>query len=108
VFSSPSARRAKILTDFREGARVGIAIANDSDQANTYTISVYDATGNLVGSANQSLPARTSTAKFLDELVPLPANHYGQVIVSAGADIVSAIGLRFTGPIFTTIPATMQ
>ncbi len=108
VFSSPSAPRVQILADTREGARVGLAIANDSDQANTYTIGVYDSAGASVGNSTQTLSARSSVAKFIDELVALPANYYGQVIVSAANGSASIIGLRFTGNVFTTIPETIR
>jgi hypothetical protein len=109
VFSSPSAPSVQILADSREGAQVGLAIANDSDQVNTYTIAIYDVNGNLVGSANRTINARSAIAAFLKELVPsLPANHYGPVIVSSPTGNASIIGLRFTGTAFTTIPETIR
>jgi hypothetical protein len=108
VFSSPSAQRVQILADTREGAQVGLAIANDTEQSNVYTISVYDVGGNLVGSANQTIPARTSLAKFVSELVALPPNHVGPVVVSSSTGVASIIGLRFTGSAFTTIPETLR
>jgi peptidyl-Asp metalloendopeptidase len=110
VFSSPSVARSQILADNREGARVGIAIANDSDQVNTYTITAYDSNGAVVGSASKTLQARTSTADFVDNFITgIPANYYGQVIVeSTTGGTVSVIGLRFTGAAFTTIPAIVR
>jgi pseudomonalisin len=108
VFSSPAAPAVQILADFRDGAQVGLAIANDTDQINTYTITVYDADGKTVGSATQQLAARSSVAKFVSELVLLPPNYYGPVVVSSGTGPVSVIGLRFTGSIFTTIPQTIR
>ncbi len=108
VFSSPSVSRSQILADNREGARVGIAIANDSDQTSSYTVLVGDANGVTVGSKTITLTARTSTADFVDNFVPLPANYYGQVIVTSTTGTASIIGLRFTGTAFTTIPATIR
>ncbi len=108
VFSSPSAKTVQILSDSREGAQVGFAIANDSDQTNTYRISVYDVNGALVGSATQSLAPRAAVAKFVYQFVPLPPNHYGQVIVSSDTGTASIIGLRYTGNVFTTIPETIR
>jgi hypothetical protein len=109
VFSSPSAERVQILADTRGGSRVGLAISNDSDQANTYVINFYDASGNVIATSNQALDARTSIARFIDELASLPADYFGRVVVSSptGAT-VSVIGLRFTGNVFTTIPATVR
>jgi peptidyl-Asp metalloendopeptidase len=110
VFSSPSVARSQILADNREGARVGIAIANDSDQLNTYTITAYDSNGTVVGSAVKTLQARASIADFMDNWIPgIPANYFGQVIVeSTTGGTASVIGLRFTGAAFTTIPAIMR
>ena len=108
VFSSPAASTVQVLADSREGAQLGLAIANDSDQANTYTIAVYDAAGTLVGSTNRTIAARTSIAAFVNELVPLPPNHYGPVIVSSTTGKASVIGLRFTGTTFTTIPEVIK
>jgi len=111
VFPSPSVQRSQILADNREGAQVGIAIANDSDQTTAYTILVSDATGATVGSTSKTLQPRTSVADFVNNFVPtLPANYYGQVIVTSTTTggTASIIGLRFTGAVFTTIPATIR
>jgi hypothetical protein len=54
------------------------------------------------------LNARSAVAKFVNQFVPLPANHYGQVIVSSSSGTASIIGLRFTGAAFTTIPETIR
>jgi len=109
VFSSPSAQRVQILADNRGGSRVGLAIANDSDQSGTYTITFYDVSGAAIATATQALAARSSIARFIDELAQLPANYYGRVIVSSPTGATaSIIGLRFTGNVFTTIPQTIR
>src|SRR5262245_33320963 len=66
VFSSPSARTVRIIADEREGAQLGLAIANDSDETVTYTIEVTNAT-NL---GTMTLSPHTSIARFLNQLVP--------------------------------------
>jgi hypothetical protein len=91
-----------------EGARVGLAIANDSDQSNTYTINMSDVSGTVVGTATQTVKARSSVSKFLDELAILPANYYGPVIVSSSSGTGSILGIRFTGSIFSIIPETIR
>jgi pseudomonalisin len=108
VFSSPSAKTVQILADSREGAQVGLAIANDSDQSNTYTIVATDVTGAVVASTTQQLGPRTTIAKFLGQLVTLPPNYFGPVTVSSGTGTASIIGLRYTGAAFTTIPETIR
>jgi hypothetical protein len=107
VFSSPPGQAVQILADNRDGAQVGLAITNDSDQANTYTISAYDANGSVVGSRALQLGPRSSEAKFVSQFVTLPPNYVGPVVVS-GTGPVSILGLRYTGQTFTTIPETIR
>jgi hypothetical protein len=106
VFSSPRASSLQILGDGREGARIGIAVANDSDQPINIFLNAYQNTGALVGSTEFSLAARSNRAAYLDEFFPVPPETYGQIIVSSSSAAASMIGLRFTGDVFTTIPAT--
>ena len=109
MFSSPSAQSVEVLADNREGARLGLAIANDSDQNNVvYTISVFDVKGAQVGTGTMTLAARTARAAFLDELVSLPPGQYGPVYITSSNGTASVIGLRFTGGAFTTIPETIR
>ena len=53
----------------------------------------------------RTLSPRTNLAAFVSELISLPANYYGQVVVTSGGGTASLIGIRFTGAAFTTIPA---
>jgi hypothetical protein len=105
VFSSPPATLTRILADYTGGTRLGLAIANDSNQINNYTIRVYDARGNVIGANTMTLAADQNRAAFIDDLVSLPANYYGLVDIIANSGSASVIGLRFTGSVFTTIPA---
>jgi hypothetical protein len=88
-----------------------VAIANDSDQVNTYSIAAYDSGGAVVGSTTKTLQARTSIADFIDNWVPgIPPDYVGQVIVASttSGGTGSIIGLRFTGAAFTTIPGIIR
>jgi hypothetical protein len=108
VFSSPPSASTEVLADDRESARLGLAIANDSDQPVNYTVSAYNASGNLLGMTAVTIAARSSQAAFVDQLINVPPGNYGQVLVSGGGNgTASIIGLRFTGGVFTTIPETM-
>src|SRR5262249_47583629 len=101
AFSSPPSASVKAIADEREGARLGLAIANDSDQTVTYTISVT----NAPAAGSITLGPRSSIAKFISQFVPgIPPDNLGQVVVSSTTGTASIIGLRFTGPVFTTIP----
>jgi len=110
VFSSPPSSKVQILADTREGAQIGIGIANDSDAQNTYSISVDDGSGTVAGTDTRTLGPRTSIAKYLSELMTLPPNYVGRVTVlpMTGTGTASIIGLRYSGTVFATIPQTIQ
>jgi hypothetical protein len=105
VFSSPPAAAVQVLGDNRNGSQIAIAVANDSDVSRTYTISAYNSAGSLVGSATVPIAARANLARYVSDLVTLPADYFGQVYVTSGGGAASLIGIRFTGVAFTTIPA---
>jgi hypothetical protein len=108
VFSSPPGTRLQLINDSRGGARLGIAIANDSSNDTVVTVSVFDVEGLQVGSALVEIPTGSSTAQFLDEIVPsLPANHIGQIFFDS-VQRIHLIGLKFTGVAFTTIMSTVR
>jgi hypothetical protein len=91
----------KMVADHRDGAHLGIAIANNTDAQRTYTISV----GSRI--ATVTIPPRRSLARYLDELISFSNNELAFVTIrSTDASNFSVIGLRYTGVPFTTIPAT--
>jgi hypothetical protein len=107
VFSSALGSGKQILADGREGARMGLAVANDSDSTASYTVTAADSTGVSTGTATQTLSPRSSRAAFVDEIVSVLPNAISRIfVISQNNAYLSAIGLRFTGPTFTTIPAT--
>jgi len=108
VFSSPPGGSVQVLADNREASSLAIAIANDSDQSTTYTITAYNSSGIPIGSVTQPIPARRSLAAYLTNLISLPPNHYGPVLVTGGGGSASVIGIRFTGGVFTTIPEALR
>jgi hypothetical protein len=119
VFSSPdefgaNAQVKTLVVDQREGSRLGVAIANSETSGSRigqYKITVRDIAGRFVGQAVVTLPPRTNTAKFLDELpgISLPENFVGSATILPTAGYAGpaayAIGLRYTGRAFTTVPA---
>jgi hypothetical protein len=103
VFSSSQSVKYRLIADHREGARLGIAIANNTDSQQGYLIT-YVAGGSTL-SNSVTVPARRAVARFLDEIVSVPAASVGVVtITSPTLSNFSVIGLRFTGGVFTTIP----
>ncbi len=90
----------RMIADQRGGSQVGIAIANDTDLPRTYQVTINSLSGRV------TIPARTSTGKFLTDVVPASANTAGVLIIeSTDFSDFYAIGLRFTGGVFTTLPA---
>ena len=67
---------------------------NDSDQTTTYTITAYNNVGNSVGSATRTMGPRTNIAAFVRDLISLPADYYGQVLVTSSGSPASLIGIR--------------
>jgi IPT/TIG domain len=109
VFSSSPGTSLQILSDHRGGGKLGIAIVNDTDSTATATITAANQSGQTVGSKAVTMPGRSQYVKFLDEMLPgLPADHLGQVIVTSSGPQLGAIGLRYTGTAFTTIPSTVR
>ena len=98
---------AQFLADHRDGARFGLAVANPSNQSLDVTVSIFDTGGQTVGNATVNVPANTAKAFFVDELVTIPTGHVGQVVLEATGSLY-VIALRFTGLVFTTIPATVS
>src|SRR5262249_9534448 len=99
----------QIISDQREGARLGVAITNDTDSIVTATIIAGNTQGQTVGSATVTIPSRSQYLKFLDEIVKgLPVDHLGQVFVGSSGPQLAAIGLRFSGGVFTTIPSSVR
>jgi pseudomonalisin len=109
VFSSPSSNTLRIVADESGGSQLALGIANDSSKTGSYLIYVYDTSGNPIGSTSINVSAGQTYGGYLDYLpgLSMPANYVGYVDVVAQSGTASVIGLRFTGSLFTTIPATI-
>ena len=94
----------RLVVDQRDGAQLGIAIANDTDTSRTYDF--FLVANGVERSGSLRVPGRSSESRFLNQLLNVPANAVGTLtIVSRDFSEFAAIGLRFTGAAFTTIPA---
>ena len=93
----------RFIADHRDGARLGVAIANDTDMQHTYKIS---ATVNGAVRTNQFVvPAGKNVGKFIDELIQFPSGTVTWLEIEAlDQSYFYGVGLRFTGGVFTTIP----
>ena len=94
------------VADHHGGSRFGVAVANPSDQAIEVTVSVTGLAEGVEKEVEVSIPPHESKAFFLDELYDIPKDHLGGVALwSNDGRLLYVIGLRFTGLVFTTIPA---
>lgn len=109
VFPSLSGSTVQLIADQREGSKLGIAIANDKAFAQTVTLRIGDSTGAVVATPTFTLAAHTSSARFLDELIGpgRPTVLLSQILISCSSGC-AAIGLRYTGTVFTTIPSSVR
>jgi hypothetical protein len=83
VFPSNPSFIFKLLADETEGARLGLAVANDTDLSRAYQITLLTSGGSTYAKRTVNVGARQSVAKFLDELIPAAANQILQVQVQA-------------------------
>ena len=107
-----NAPAAQLVADQREGANLGIALANPDSRTGDFDLTIRNSQGVFVDKAFVTLPPFGQTAKFLTELFPsLPINFVGTLAILPRRQFagpgVYAIGLRFTGQLFTTVPVTL-
>lgn len=105
VFSSEPSEAKALVLDQTEGARLAVALANDTNAPHVYTLSLKTDTG-TTQTAQVQIQATTSLARFVDELMVVPPEAQRLLeITSDDGTRFSAIGLRYTGSLFTTFPA---
>ena len=101
---------AQFLADHRDGARFAVAVANPSNQPLDVLIAVGDLGGQQIGEVTVNVPVNAAQAFFVDEHVTIPTGHTGQVLIRPSNNpgpSVYVVGLRLTGLVLTTIPATV-
>ena len=87
-----------------------LALANPSNQPLDVGVRLFG--GEIatdVFNVDVYIPANSAKAFLLDELGTIPEDHVGLVNVMSltPGQSVYAIGLKLTGPVFTTIPPTI-
>ena len=87
--------------------RLAMAFSNEADLDTVCSAEVEDGMGAILGGGSFTIPAASSTLRFLDELIPAPDGvSAGKVRVSCARD-VAAVGLPLEGAAFTMLSATM-
>jgi hypothetical protein len=100
--SSPVNYAAFVIDHVLDATRTGLAIANDSDVAVSATVTVYDSNNtNIPLKQTLTIDPRSTLTEFVDEITGWKGS-LALITVSASSPFC-VTGLRFTGPIFSTL-----
>ena len=104
----PGEKLAYFFADHSGGSRLAMAVANPSNQPLAVRVRLFG--GEVpkdVINTTVNIPANSAKAFLLDELGTIPEDHVGLAQIWASRPVY-AIGLKFTGRVFTTIPAVIR
>jgi len=106
-FAGASSMSSKLTWDETAGT-VSVAVANPSNAAGNLTITVFDTSGNLLGTSQPiALSAYNKIGDTLDHLTGLSLRgQRGSALFSVSTGNVALLGLRFINQAFTSVPAT--
>jgi hypothetical protein len=108
VFSSPPTMRAQVVVIQTGGNRTAFAIANDTDNAGLYHLSLIDDdANNTIATTTITVPARSNLPRFVDEILTVPPNFTGSVVITSTSSPFSAVGLIYNGSVFASEPVTI-
>jgi len=108
VLSAGQSSLSQLVADQRNGARLGVALNNDSDRPVIVRMKATSYSEAMNGSYSLTIPPRSTVSRFVDEVVALPADFVGQILVESGSDKITVMGFRFAGLAFSTIPANSR
>ena len=103
VFSSQAGRvfQFPVLTP---EATLGIAIANDTNMEASCVFVLESPERQNLGQATLPVPSKSTVARFLSEVIPVPGGFTGGSATVSCDQQASVIGLQFDGVVFTTLP----
>jgi hypothetical protein len=103
VPSSVEAVVSRMVLDVRGGVQQAFAIANNTDFVRSYVLSL--ASEGTTRSVRVFVPARRNLARYVHEFLPIAPDSVGMLTIqSEDFSSFSAVGFRFSGSLFTTIP----
>ena len=105
---SDTGANANTLTWDETTLVTAVAVVNPSSTAANVTVTLYDESGNTIGTSVIPLPPNGKTAAALRSLPGLDGmvGKRGSALFSVSAGSVAVLGLRFDGLAFTSIPTT--
>jgi hypothetical protein len=105
LYSAPPGSASEFIFPTGSGYRLAVAIANDSDTPASVTLRL-GASGSNELQTTISIGARSRIARFVDELFSIPNGFVPVALLMQSLNAVpfNAIGLIFSGPVFSTVP----
>jgi len=92
-----------MVLDVRGGVQQAFAIANNTDFTKSYVLSLTS--GGATRSVRVIVPARRNLARYVHDFLPIAPDSVGMLTIQADDfSFFSAVGFRFSGSLFTTIP----
>src|SRR5262249_46342962 len=94
----------QFLIDRRDGTRLGFSLTNDSAAGGQFAVIARDRFNYEVDRAYDMIEPWSEVSRFVDEILTLPADFIGSIeLVGLTGRQNYAVGLQFTGAVFTTI-----
>jgi hypothetical protein len=94
----------QFLFDRRDGTRLGFSLTNDSAVVGQFELIARDQFNNIVDFNFDTIESLSQVSRFVDEMLTIPANFVGSIeLIGVPGGQNYAVGLQFTGTVFTTI-----
>src|SRR5262245_22546805 len=94
----------QFLLDRRDGTRLGVSLVNDSASFGQFAIIARDRFNFEVDRVYETIEPWSQVWRFFDETLTLPADFVGNIqLVSLGGGQNYAVGVQFSGTVFTTV-----
>jgi hypothetical protein len=106
--SGTTATTSTLIFDDTQGKETAVAVVNLSSFDIVVTAVARDNQGNNLGSGTISIPARQKKAVSLRTIQGLSSvvGNMGSVDLTVNSGNLAALGIRFNGPAFTSVPTT--
>jgi hypothetical protein len=94
----------QFLMDRRDGTRLAFSLVNDSDLQGQFGVIARDQFNNGVDLNYDIIQNRSQVSRFVDEMLKLPSDFVGSIeVIGLSGGQNYAVGIQFTGTVFTTI-----
>jgi len=94
----------RFIVDTNDGTRLGFSLTNDSLAAGQFALIARDQFGYEIDRVYGWIDPWSQVSRFVDEMLTLPPHFVGTIeLVGISGGQNYAVGLQFTGSVFTTI-----